>query len=137
MKVIIGLCNSGKAQHLDDLNNDGKWVIHEVENGIDTEMMETLVDALVPTDVTVSTYSPLFLNYLPDDVARESVILMPFGVKFFDLPGMREKLTVMGPGEVYADTDLKALVQHLAAFSDLWPKEVDIKDLFTHEIVGK
>lgn len=50
-------------------------LLDELENGINQEIVETLVDTLLqsPQQLLVTTHSPLLLNYLPDDVAREAV----------------------------------------------------------------
>jgi len=90
----------------------------EIENGINPELMERLVALLLHSkrQVLVSTHSPLILNYLPDDVARQSVVLLyrnPLGhtkaARLFDLPSTRRKLALLGPGEVYVDTRLEEL----------------------------
>jgi predicted ATPase len=92
----------------------------EIENGINPELMGRLVQHLLHArcQVFVTTHSPLILNYLPDEVARESVIFLyrnPAGltraVRLFDLPSVRRKLELLGPGEVYVDTDLTILPQ--------------------------
>ena len=36
-------------------------------------------------------------------------------IRFFDIPSVAEKLTVMGPGEAFADTDLTALRDEIEA----------------------
>jgi predicted ATPase len=90
----------------------------EIENGINPELIEFVLDALVsaPQQVLVTTHSPVILNYLEDDVAREGVVYLyktPEGhtraTRFFRIPSIAEKLSVMGPGEVFADTDLTSL----------------------------
>lgn len=92
----------------------------EIENGINPELMKKLVAHLLGAScqVIVTTHNPLILNYLPDDVARESVMFLyrtPAGltraVRLFDLPSVRRKLELLGPGEVYVDTDLTMLPQ--------------------------
>jgi len=93
-------------------------LLDEIENGINQEIVEALVDALVEStqQLIVTTHSPLVLNYLSDDVARKSVQMIyktPVGEtrvrKFFDIPRMADKLTAMGPGDAFVDTDLGAL----------------------------
>jgi len=78
------------------------------------------VDTLLqsPQQLLVTTHSPLLLNYLPDDVAREAVQFLyktPQGEtrcrSFFSLPRMVAKLEAMGPGDVFVDTDLRLLAQ--------------------------
>jgi len=66
----------------------------------------------------VTTHSPMILNYLPDDVAKESVILLyktRQGItrckRYFDIPATAHKLKALAPGEVFVDTDLTTLVQ--------------------------
>lgn len=99
-------------------------LLDELENGINQEMVETLVDTLLqsPQQLLVTTHSPLLLNYLPDDVARRAVLLAyktPAGEtrirRFFDVPRMATKLQGMGPGDALVDTDLKLLTQECMA----------------------
>lgn len=94
----------------------------EIENGINPELVEFLLDAFVDAEkqIMVATHSPLILNYLEDDVARDGVTFIyktPDGKTqakpFFKIPSMAEKLAVMGPGEVFADTDLVTLTREL------------------------
>lgn len=96
----------------------------EIENGVNPELVEKLVNVLLnaPQQVLVTTHSPMILNYLPDDVARESVMLIyrtPKGytqaTPFFTIPAIARKLGLLGPGEVFVDTDLTALVRELNA----------------------
>lgn len=95
-------------------------LLDELENGINQEIVETLVDTLLqsPQQLLVTTHSPLLLNYLPDDVASEAVQFLyktPQGEtrcrSFFSLPRMVAKLEAMGPGDVFVDTDLRLLAQ--------------------------
>lgn len=94
----------------------------EVENGINPEVIEFLLDHLVttPQQVMVTTHSPMVLNYLEDAVARKALQFIyktaegrTRAVRFFAIPEMAEKLSVMGPGEVFVDTNLIALNQRL------------------------
>jgi ABC-type branched-subunit amino acid transport system ATPase component len=96
----------------------------EIENGINPELVEFVLDALVsaPQQVLVTTHSPMILNYLDDQVAREGVVYVykrrdgqTRAIRFFDIPSIAEKLTVMGPGEAFADTDLTALHDEIEA----------------------
>jgi predicted ATPase len=98
----------------------------EIENGINPELVEKLVAFLVNLDrqVIVTTHSPMILNYIPDDVAREAVMLLykqadgrTRCVRFFDLPEASEKLRALGPGEVFVDTKLENVAARLAAAS--------------------
>ncbi|HTV62078.1 MAG TPA: ATP-binding protein [Verrucomicrobiae bacterium] len=94
----------------------------EIENGINPELVEKLVDFLIQCgkQVIVTTHSPMILNYVPDDIAKEGVILLyrtgrgeTKSARFFDLSAMQEKLRALGPGEVFADTRLSDLAAEL------------------------
>lgn len=93
-------------------------LLDEIENGINPEIVERLVDTLVssPQQIIVTTHSPMILNYLNDDTARQAVQFVyksPLGAtnvrRFFDIPRINEKLSVMGPGEAFVDTNLHLL----------------------------
>ena len=93
-------------------------LLDEIENGINPEIIEFLVDELVESapQVLITTHSPMVLNYLEDEVAIAGIIYIyknqigaTQAIRLFDLPRMREKLTVMGAGEVYEDTLLTRL----------------------------
>ena len=84
----------------------------EIENGINPEITEKLVDALVasPKQIIVTTHSPMVLNYLDDEVARQSVIFLykrPDGitraVRFFEIPSAAEKLRCLAAGDAMLD----------------------------------
>jgi predicted ATPase len=97
----------------------------EIENGVNPELVEMLVKSLIDLgeigkQVIVTTHSPMILNYIPDEVAREAVILLykpedgrTRCVRFFDLPETQLKLRALGPGEVFVDTKLGDLVANL------------------------
>jgi predicted ATPase len=93
-------------------------LLDEIENGVNPELIEFLIDELVGASpqVLITTHSPMVLNYLEDDIAIEGVIYIykakngaTQAIRLFDIPAMREKLTVMGAGEVYEDTLLSQL----------------------------
>lgn len=95
-------------------------LLDEIENGINPQIIEKLVDFLVDakTQIIVTTHSPMILNYLDDDVARKGVQFVyksPQGHtrirRFFDIKRINDKLSVMGPGEAFIDTDLQILTQ--------------------------
>ena len=96
----------------------------EIENGINQELIEKLLTELQNFNgkqVLVTTHSALVLNYLTDEAAQKSVIFLfkdseghTHAQKFFDIEGMREKLQLLGPGEVMADTNLEELSHMLA-----------------------
>ena len=94
----------------------------EIENGINPELVEFVIEELTSTDklVLVTTHSPMILNYLSDNVAKSGVIYLyktPRGltkaIQFFSIPSIAEKLTMMGPGEVFVDTNLTDLTEEI------------------------
>ena len=96
----------------------------EIENGINQEVIEKLLKELQNFNgkqVLATTHSALVLNYLTDDIAKESVIFLYKNLagytqarKFFDIEEMKEKLMYLGPGEVMSDTNLESLSRTLA-----------------------
>ncbi len=87
----------------------------EIENGINPEITELVVDALVasPKQAIVTTHSPMVLNYLEDDVARQSVTLLykrPDGrtqaCRFFEIPSASQKLDCLAAGDAMLDLSL-------------------------------
>jgi AAA15 family ATPase/GTPase len=111
---------------LSQLESDSPFLLFdEIENGINQELIEFLLDQLIHSgkQIVVTTHSPLFLNYLEDDLARKSVQYFyktPKGftrcIPFFSIPSVNKKLKMLGPGEVIADTNLthfnKEIQQH-------------------------
>jgi predicted ATPase len=98
-------------------------LLDEIENGVNPELIEFLVDQLVEAQpqILITTHSPMVLNYMEDDIAIEGIIYIykqPNGatkaIRLFDIPSMRKKLEVMGPGEVYEDTLLTQLNQEIS-----------------------
>ncbi len=90
----------------------------EIENGINPELVEFVLNALMsgPNQVLVTTHHPLILNYMEDDMAQDGVMYLyrteaghTKAIPFFSIPSLAEKLRVMGPGEAFVDTDLIAL----------------------------
>lgn len=103
----------------------------EIENGINPELMQKLVQILLGAErqVIVTTHSPLVLNYLPDQVAKESVLLLYRNkaghtkvVRLFDLPSTKKKLDLLGPGEVFVDTNLEDLPAEAMTLALIAPK---------------
>jgi len=93
-------------------------LLDEIENGIHPETMSKLVQYLAnaPIQVIATTHSPLILNYLTDEQAEKSVILLyrnsegrSRSCRYFDLPSAKKKLGILGPGEVYVDTSIEQL----------------------------
>ncbi|MGP3220717.1 AAA family ATPase [Serratia bockelmannii] len=113
-------------------------LLDEIENGINPQVIELLVDALVDakTQVIVTTHSPMILNYLEDDVARKGIQFVyksPQGQTrvrpFFDIQRIDEKLDVMGPGEAFIDTDLKRLTSENIELDGKQKKQKNLKDI--------
>lgn len=98
----------------------------EIENGVNPALVEKLMDFLVVLgterkQVVVTTHSPVILNFLEDDMARKSVVMLyktrqgeTRSCLFFDQPETEFKLEILGPGEVFVDTDLAAVAARLA-----------------------
>ena len=95
----------------------------EIENGINPELIEFVVDQLVNANpqVLVTTHSPMILNYLDDETACAGVTYLyktrrghTKAMKFFDIPSMKKKLAVMGPGEAFVDTNLTELAEEIS-----------------------
>ena len=93
------------------------------ENGINPELVEYLIDHLVNAahQVLVTTHSPVVLNFLEDDIAKQGVVYLykdnkgfTKAIKLFDIPSMEKKLAFMGVGEVFVDTDLTNLYKEIA-----------------------
>jgi predicted ATPase len=109
---------------LAELQSEHRFVLFdEIENGINPELVEFVLNALIATkqQVMVTTHSPMILNYLDDDIAKKGVIYLyktPEGrtrsIPFFSIPSLAEKLTVMGPGEAFVDTNLTDLADEIA-----------------------
>lgn len=94
----------------------------EIENGINPEIIGELMRQLVEArqQVVVTTHSPMILNWLDDETAKRSVVLLyrnehghTRSMRFFDLPDASKKLGVLGPGEVFLDTYLGEAVASL------------------------
>jgi AAA15 family ATPase/GTPase len=90
----------------------------EIENGINPELIGFLLKELTESNkqIIVTTHSPMILNYLDDDIAISGVHYFyktsaghTQSIPFFEIPSMREKLEMMGSGEVYIDTNLTEL----------------------------
>ncbi|MDR3622282.1 MAG: AAA family ATPase [Paludisphaera borealis] len=100
----------------------GVAVFDEIENGINPELVEFVIDALTSAEkqAIVTTHSPMILNYLTDDDAKAGVMYLyktdagaTQAVPFFEIPSLAEKLTVMGPGEAFVDTNLTQLADEI------------------------
>lgn len=60
------------------LTTQSLLIFDEIEDGINQEFIEKLVDLLVDSShqTIVATHSPLLLNYLEDDIAKESILFV-------------------------------------------------------------
>ncbi|HKI33481.1 MAG TPA: AAA family ATPase [Gemmataceae bacterium] len=99
----------------------------EIENGMNPELIEFVIDALTSCkqQVMVTTHSPMILNYLEDDMARAGVMYLykteegcTRAIPFFSIPSVAKKLTVMGPGEAFVDTNLTALGEEIKVVTE-------------------
>ncbi len=109
---------------LAELETDNRFLLFdEIENGINPELVEFVIDRLVNArqQVLVTTHSPMILNYLDDETAKTGVIYLyktaqghTKSLPFFSIPSLAEKLTVMGPGEAFVDTNLTHLADEIA-----------------------
>jgi predicted ATPase len=97
-------------------------LLDEIENGINPELVEQLMDYLVKgkKQVMVTTHSPMVLNYLDDDIATKGVFLIyrtaaghTRCARFFNSTLAKNKLSLLGPGEVYVGTSLDEIAQEL------------------------
>lgn len=112
---------------LSQLASDEHFLLFdEIENGINPELVEFLVDALVQSEhqVMVTTHSPVILNYLEDEVAKQGVVYLyknakgaTQAIRLFEIPSLAEKLHFMGPGEAFIDTQLTELVAEIQSLS--------------------
>lgn len=91
-------------------------LLDEIENGMNPELVERLMDYLVNSkkQVIVTTHSPMVLNYLEDQVAQNGVFLVYRNEagytrcgRYFQSNRTREKLRLLGPGEVFVDTTMQ------------------------------
>lgn len=127
-KALMGRRVVTQARHINDgmlrlmailaemLSGHGVLLFDEIENGINPELIQKLVSHFLNAgqQIIVTTHSPMILNYIPDEEAKEGVILLyktdagfTQAVKFFELSGPKEKLGCMGPGEAFVDTSLE------------------------------
>jgi predicted ATPase len=92
----------------------------EIENGVNAEVTQLLVDALVdsPKQNLVTTHSPVVLNFLKDELARKAVVFVykrddgvTRAIRLFDVPSASAKLDFLSPGEVMVDISQAVLAQ--------------------------
>lgn len=108
-------------------SNPSFLLFDEIENGINAELIEFLIDTLIASghQIMITTHSPMILNYIDDETAIKSVQYIyktPEGftqsIPFFSIPSMKEKLELMGAGEVYVDTNLVKLYEEIKSLND-------------------
>lgn len=96
----------------------------EIENGINSELVEFLMNILIASkhQVMITTHSPMILNYIDDEIAKKSVQYiyktkegLTQSIPFFNIPSMNEKLEMMGAGSAYVDTNLEDLIEEIEA----------------------
>jgi predicted ATP-dependent endonuclease of OLD family len=113
---------------LAELQADHQFLLFdEIENGINPEIIEFVITLMIAArqQVLVTTHSPMILNYLDDEVARNGVVYLyktadghTKSIPFFSIPSLAEKLTVMGPGEAFVDTNLTELGAEIASIAE-------------------
>ena len=91
-------------------------LIDEIEDGLNPELIQSLMKYLTESSspqIIATTHSPLILNFLPDETARTSVQLIYKNLKgetaatpFFGLAKTKQRLGILGPGEVMVDVSL-------------------------------
>jgi hypothetical protein len=122
--------NDGMLRILNLLANqrsDSKFqLFDEIENGINPEITEKLMDTFIrsPQQTLISTHSPMVLNYLDDETARQSVILLykktngqTAAVHLFRLPSALKKLECLAPGEAMVDLYLSDVATEAEAMN--------------------
>lgn len=138
LELVEKFGNSGKLVNEGKYLNDGTLrliailsqlqskqsflLFDEIENGINSELIEFLLDTLIASNhqVMITTHSPMILNYIDDETAVKSVNYIykteegfTKSIPFFSIPSMKEKLELMGAGEVYVDTNLSNLHEEI------------------------
>ena len=110
-------------------SNNACVLFDEIENGINQELIEKLLVQLQNFNgkqVMVTTHSALVLNYLEDEVAKSSVVLLykdtkgfTKAVKFFEIQEIAKQMDFMAPGQIMSQTNLIELSEKLKAQGDL------------------
>jgi predicted ATPase len=109
------------------LTTESILTFDEIEDGINQEFIEKLVDTLLEShhQTIVATHSPLLLNYLDDQIARESISLVYKAQdgstkidNFFDVIAKHQNIShheydLFGPGEIMQRVNLLELTQKL------------------------
>ena len=92
----------------------------EIENGVNSEITEKLVETFIrsPQQVLVTTHSPIVLNFIDEELAKNAVHLVYKNrqghtktTKFFELDSTNRKLEALAPGEAMLDLHLSNVAQ--------------------------
>jgi len=109
------------------LTTESVLIFDEIEDGINQEFVEKLVDTLLDSShqTIVATHSPLLLNYLDDEVAKESILFV-YKTKngatkvgnFFDIIAKYQEISqheydLFGAGEIMQRVNLLELTEKL------------------------
>jgi len=96
----------------------------EIENGFNQELVEELVKELLDFNgkqVMVTTHSALVVNFIPDEIAKESLVLLfkdsegfTKARRFFDLDENRRLLKVLPSGQIMSQSNLVELSEQFA-----------------------
>ena len=102
--------------------SDSFIVFDEIENGFHPEIMKKLIQLFIKSkkQILITTHNPVLLNYIEDDIAKESVVLVykaePFkskAIRFFDIPEAKERLQYLGAGEAFLDIDFDDMIENM------------------------
>ena len=114
------------------LTTESVLIFDEIEDGINQEFVEKLVDTLLESShqTIVATHSPLLLNYLDDNIARESILFV-YKAKdgstkvgnFFEIIAKYQNISdhvydLFGPGEIMQRVNLLELTDKLLQEAD-------------------
>jgi len=109
------------------LTTESILIFDEIEDGINQEFVEKLIDTLLDShhQTIVATHSPLLLNYIEDDVAKESILFV-YKTKegttkvenFFEIIAKYQKISdheydIFGAGEIMQKINLLELANEL------------------------
>lgn len=87
----------------------------EIENGFNQELIEKLLKTLLNFNnkqIFVTTHSALFLNYMDDDIAKNSVYIIfknrvnTYAEHFFNSSKLEKEMSILGPGETMSSLNL-------------------------------